>query len=174
MEKLSEFTERVVSEVCAPSFNERERARGLIKEIGGHSWDGKGEMIDRVYDAVRRFYPTATWTKRRIRSFWHREAARIGWREMRELEVVAESTKLDREVFEQARKEHAEFIARSARMATALAVQDEEFHREQVEAFRRIAGHGHDRGVATAQSGRDEAACPGTRSGPVMDARDYR
>jgi hypothetical protein len=152
MEKSSEFVgERSVSEVGAPTFNERDRARDLIKEIAGHCWGGAGDMVDRVYDAVRRVYPKARWTRRRIRSFWHREAAKVGWSEVRELEVVAAVERRRRDQIEQAKADHAEFVTRIGATLDRLAASDADFHREHMDALRSMAGKSPD------QAGRQSA-----------------
>lgn len=120
-------------------------ARGLIQEIAGHCWTGKGDMIDRVYDAVVERYPH--WTRRRVRAFFHREAALVKWHEMNELAEVARVEAARRDAERQARLEHTEFIERATRLASALAVQDEEFHREAIDAFGRLARQGDDLAV---------------------------
>lgn len=96
MEKLPASVEREMSEVSAPTFNSSDKAYGLIKDIAGHTWRGRGDMIDRVYSTVADAFPKSRWTRRRIRALWHREAARIDWREVRELEFVAEVERAER------------------------------------------------------------------------------
>ena len=155
--------ERIVSEVAAPTFNEHKRARDLIMEIAGHCWHGRGDMIDRVYDAVRCVYPKATWTRRRIRSFWHGEAAGVRWREMRELEVVAEIESRRRQHIEQAKAEHVQFIARIGATLDRLAVSDQEFHRQQMEALRALAVGSNDQAQRNApgEGAQGPASCGG-------------
>lgn len=159
MSFLPTFTERKMSDVAL--------ARNLVAEIAGHSWQGKGDMIDRVYTAIdehfRELKQPHSWTRRRVRAFWHREAAGVRYHEMIELARVAAAEKAKRERLEEAKKDHADFVTRTARMATALAVQDEEFHREAIEAFSRIAGADDDR-----QIDRD------ARRGPEIVARGNR
>lgn len=114
-------------------------AHNLIAEIAGHCWRGKGDMIDRVHDAVSKRFPQ--WSRRRIRAFWHREAAGVRYHEMMELAEVAREEAETRKRVEDARKSHAEFIARTARVAEALVHQDEDFHCAQIGALRGLAGH---------------------------------
>ncbi len=66
-------------------------ARELIKLIAGSCWDGKNEMIGRVFQAVLDFNPASRITFRRIRSFWHREAAGVRYHEMAELAGAAQA-----------------------------------------------------------------------------------
>lgn len=137
---LSKVVERKVSNVSAPDFNESERAKGLIAAIAGHCWAGKGDMVDRVFDAIRQHFPRASWTRRRVRALWHREAAGVRWGEMRQLEFVAEVERTRRQEQEQARSEHHEFIGRIGATLDRLAVSDAAFHREHMLALRGMAG----------------------------------
>lgn len=137
---LSKNVERIImSEVVAPTFNSTEKAHGLIKEIAGHAWNGRGDMIDRVYAAIRNIYPRPSWTRRRVRALWHREAARVDWREMQELEVVAEIERAKRLKREEARAAHNEFLAHISTTLDRLEVTDAEFHRQHREALCALA-----------------------------------
>ncbi len=129
--------------------NDISLARNLVAEIAGDCWGGKVDMLDRVYEAIDRYFrdmgrPHHHWTRRRIRAFWHREAAGVRYHEMVELASVAAATKryrAEEEQKQQARKEHAQDVARFARLAATLAIQDEEFHRDAIEVLGRIQGH---------------------------------
>lgn len=149
-------------------------ARGLIKEIAGHCWGGKGDMVDRVYDAIddhfRRQRRRHSWTRRRVRSFWHLEAAGVRFHEMIELAAVAVAAHANRDRLEEARKDHAEFVTRAARMATALAVQDQEFHRDAIDAFSRIAGAKDDLEIGRASRRCHEASAANDRAGRAVGA----
>lgn len=130
---------------CPQTWNEGPRAmsdvalaHSLISEIAGHCWRGKGDMLDRVYDAISRRYPM--WTRRRIRAFWHKEAAGVRYHEMMELAEVARSERDRRKAIEEARRDHADYIARTARMEALLSSTDEAFHSPQVEAMRCVSG----------------------------------
>lgn len=149
-----------------PIFNEREHARGLIAEIAGHCWGGRGDMVDRVFDAVSRHFPRASWTRRRIRAFWHREAAGVRWREMRELEFVAEVERTRRLEQEKTRSEHHEFISRIGATLDRLAVSDAAFHREHMLALRRVAGgQAHSKIRASQEEGAEHPAQGGEGPG---------
>ncbi len=139
METLPKSVERKMSEVAAPSFNSTERAHTLVKDIAGHAWRGRGDMVDRVYDAVSGMFPKSAWTRRRIRALWHREAARIDWREVRELEFVAEVERAERIRHETAKAAHNEFITHISNTLDRLEATDAEFHREHRAALRQMA-----------------------------------
>lgn len=151
-------------------------ARNLVAEIAGHCWGGKGDMIDRVYGTIDKHFRDLkvehAWTRRRIRSFWHQEAAGVRYHEMIELAAVAAAARAERERLEEAKRGHAEFVARTARLATALAVQDEEFHRGAIEAFRRLASPRLDPEIGDVEGGCNEVARVGHRAGGAMGAGD--
>lgn len=158
MDKFSENTEREVMS-AVPTFDERGKARELIKDIAGECWRGRGDMVDRVFDAVSDAFPRSGWTRRRVRSFWHREAAAVRWGEMRELEFVAEQARTERIRREQAKAEHHEFIKRTNDLLDRLAASDEEFHSAHRAALRELAS--------------DQAGCAlGTRSGEGAVSND--
>ena len=164
MEKLSKVVERVVSEVVVPNFNERERARNLIAEIAGHCWGGKGDMVDRVFAAIRQQFPRPTWTRRRVRAFWHREQAAVRWQEMRELEFVAEVERAARLQPEEARTAHNEFIVHIDHTLDRLAVSDAEFHETHRAALRDLA-------LGRAHPTIGHASCEGDR-GDALGGKD--
>lgn len=132
MGKLTANTER------RTAMSDVTLARNLIREIAGHSWDGKGDMLARVHDACARH--GKRFSARRLRGFWHREAAGVRFHEMIELAEVAAAEKAERERIEKARGEHADFIRRANNILERLAVQDEEFHGEYLAALRALAG----------------------------------
>ena len=151
MEKMPKFVERQMSDVAAPIFNSAETARNLVRDIAGHVWRGRDDLIDRVHDAIRRVYPDPRWTRRRIRALWHREAARIDWREVRELQFVAEVERAERLRRETSRAAHNEFVAGIAATLARLEANDAEFYREHRAALRQMAGGSSD------PAGRDAA-----------------
>src|SRR5690606_32435392 len=128
------------SEVVAPTFNSTDKAQGLIRDIAGHAWRGRGDMVDRVYDAVCATFPKSRWTRRRVRALWHREAARIDWREVRELEFVAEMERVKRLRQEIERAEQNEFLSHIANTLDRLEATDAEFFSVHREALREMAG----------------------------------
>lgn len=161
MEKLPTNLERHMSCVDAPQFDERNKAHGLVKDIAGHAWRGRGDMVDRVYDVVRATFPTSHWTRRRIRAFWHREQAVTSWREIRELEFVAEVERTRRLQREASRARHNEFIAHIADTLDRLEIADAEFHREHRAALREMAFGSIDPQVGDASRQGDQAAALG-------------
>lgn len=92
-------------------------AREYVADIGGR---GKGSTIVQ-------------------RSFWERDAAHVKYREMVELHRAAEVAKAERELIALARKEHAEFIAKTTSIRALLERQDEDFHRPSIEGLRGVA-----------------------------------
>lgn len=151
-------------------------AKNLVAEIAGDCWDGKGDMLDRVYDAIDKYFREIKqphgWTRRRVRAFWHREAAGVRYHEMVELASVVAAVKSERDRQKEARKSHAEFVARTARLATALAVSDQEFHRDAIEMFSRVRGGRPDSQVGHfARQGNGNSASGDSSSG-MVDAGD--
>lgn len=156
MDISPKFVERDMDSVAAPHFNSTDKAYSLVKDIAGHVWSGRGDMIDRVFDAVRTAFPQSHWTRRRVRALWHREAARIDWREVRELEFVAEVERSKRLRNDAARAAHNEFLTHIAHTLDRLEVADAEFHYEHRAALRAMAIGKTDRkgGQAPEQGGR--------------------
>lgn len=139
-------------------------ARSLVADIAGNCWRGKGDMLDRVYDAIVYHLPTEDakrWTRRRVRAFWHREAAGVRYHEMIELAEVAKRERVRQAEIEGARKEHADFVARTARLAQSLAAADADFHREAIAAFGRVSGRENDRSIERVASRGADAASHG-------------
>jgi hypothetical protein len=151
-------------------------AKNLVAEIAGDCWDGKGDMLDRVYRAIDKYFREQkqphSWTPRRVRAFWHREAAGVRYHEMIELATVAAAVKIERDQRKEARKSHAEFIARTARLATALAVSDQEFHRDAIEAFSRVQGGRIDRAIGHVARQGDGNPASGNSSSGALGAGD--
>lgn len=149
-------------------------AKNLVAEIAGDCWDGKGDMLDRVFDAIERYFAQIkqphTWTRRRVRAFWHREAAGVRYHEMVELATVAAAVKAERDRLKEARKSHAEFIAAASRMATALTVSDEEFHRQHIEALGALALGQANRQVGRTSRKGNGAPAHRNRSSGAVDA----
>lgn len=108
----------------AANMEDLATARFLIAEIGG---------VDRAYSMLIKQH--SHWTHRRVRAFWNCEAAGIRFHEMTELAAVATAAK----ELADARKAHAEFVAKTARLARALERQDADFHRHHLEAMGRLA-----------------------------------
>jgi len=118
-------------------------ARDYVRDIGGKG--AASQIISRAFDRLADMFPHREeprnrWTERRVRSFWNREAAVVQFREMVELHRAAEQAKSERKLLEQARKEHAAFIEKTASLAALLERQDEAFHSPQIEGLRGICG----------------------------------
>ena len=98
-------------------------ARSYVREIGGNG--GVQERINRTFELLSELFPykrdpRKRWTYRRVRSFWHQEAAHVEFREMLELHRAAEVAKANRAKLQKARKEHAAFIEQTARYRSLL------------------------------------------------------
>lgn len=132
---------------AVPTFDERGKARELIKDIAGECWRGRGDMIDRVFDAVSKRFPASGWTRRRIRSFWHSEAAGVRWGEMRELEFVAEVERIERIRRDAARAAHSEFLIDIENTLDRLEIADAEFYSAHRSAIRQMASGQADREI---------------------------
>ena len=117
-------------------------AKNLVTEIAGNTWDSKGEMLKRVHRACQRH--GANFTPRRIRSFWHMEAAGVLFTEMIELMMVARAEKSRQDEIKTKRMEHAEFIGRANGLLEQLAVDGQGFSGQYREALRALSGRSED------------------------------
>lgn len=117
-------------------------ARDYVAMIGGPG-TGKSKVW-KAYKTLSRMFPNNgprdQWTHRRVRSFWERDASFVKYREMHELHRAAEEAKAERELLAQARKEHAEFIAKTASIRAFLERQDEAFYSGEIERLGIISG----------------------------------
>lgn len=139
-------------------------ARNLIIDIAGNCWNGKQDMLDRVFDATarhaRRHQRKPLFTRRRLRAFWHLEAALVRFCEIVELNAVADAERKAHESTIAARRDHAQFVASIASTIAALDACDADFHRAHIQALRGLAGEPavHSRGnAAGARAG--DAVC---------------
>lgn len=107
--------------------------KGSIKSIIATAFDTLSDMFPHKHD------PRNQWTERRVRSFWHQEAAYVEFREMLELHRAAEKKKNERALLAQARKEHAAFIEKTASLRALLEHQDEDFHSGEIERIRSLS-----------------------------------
>lgn len=118
-------------------------ARGLIKDIGGTV--KVAAMIGNACDLLRSYFPhdgepRKQWTERRLWAWWSQTTDVVRHWQMVELYEVAAKTKEERELIAAARREHAEFMAKTARIASILEHQDEDFHRDQIAGIRQQSG----------------------------------
>jgi hypothetical protein len=125
------------------------QAQGFIRDIGG---PGKvGAMIGNACDYLTKLFPhqgepRKQWTERRLWEWWCNRSDVVRHWQMMELYRAAEIKKQERQLLEAARREHAEFIAKTANLAALLEHQDEAFNSPQIEALRsmgcRVRGAG--------------------------------
>lgn len=118
-------------------------ARAYVADIGGTG--PVKTILARTYETLCKMFPhpdkpEKQWTERRVRAFWHQEAAYVEFREMLELHRAAEKAKNERALLAQARKEHAAFIEKTASLRALLEHQDEAFHSAQIEGLRSLSG----------------------------------
>lgn len=113
-------------------------AAKLLRDVAAPSpvGDSKKAAITRAAARVARHIPahfSARWHAGRAEDIWRGEARGV-WAE--EMDAIRRAA--DAQAAEEARNELAELDARLARLE-ALLVQDEEFHRPQVDAVRAVA-----------------------------------
>lgn len=93
-------------------------------------------LLDRAYRSLSRAFPGSDWSPRRVRALWNREAARVDYREIAEIEAL----------IAEARKRHAAYIEHTAEirsfaedLASRLERQDPDFHGRDIEGLRSVA-----------------------------------
>lgn len=98
-------------------------ANYLIQAIGG---GGKvNAFLYAAYETLNRLFPhqgepEKQWTLRRLRAWWNNETDVVRHWQMLELYQAAEHVNSQRDLLEKARKEHADFIEKTARIAALL------------------------------------------------------
>lgn len=95
------------------------QVRFLMRTIGG---DGRvNDFIYRVFKVMTALFPhegdpKKQWTERRLKAWWNNETDVVRHWQMMELFAASEAVKSEREMLNAARKEHAEFIQKTARL----------------------------------------------------------
>lgn len=133
MEKNSEHLEFLKYREGMKAMSDVALAKSLIKDIGGGGQ--VATMIFNAYTTLSRMFPQSQWTARRLKSWWNQETENVLHREMRELYQAAQTRKAEQELIREARNEHKEFLAKTARIAALLERQDPDFYRPQIEAM---------------------------------------
>lgn len=139
-ETLSKLVEYEMSIASVLSLSSTKIARGLIADIGEHCWDGRGNMLTRVYRAIREHLKdlprddTRRWSQRRVRAFWERETDNIRFNEVVQLAYVAERVKEQRQGRDD---ENADYIQQISALADALLHKDAHLDSRDVEALRK-------------------------------------
>lgn len=139
MEKKSENTDLVKQERLK-HMSDLATARSFIKDIGGT--DRVSDMIYFTFEKLRAMFPHRDephkqWTERRIKGWWNRESENVFHWQMLELFEAASKAKEERELLTKARKEYAEFIQKTARIATFLERTDPDFFGAEIERLGR-------------------------------------
>lgn len=118
-------------------------AKGFIRDIGG---PGKVvSIISQAADRLREYFPhfrepKKQWTERRLWEWWNGQSELVRHWQMMEMYQAAERAKEERLLIAEARRKHAEFIAKTTHLAEFLERQDSSFHRPQIEALRSMGG----------------------------------
>jgi hypothetical protein len=102
----------------------------LIRAIGG---DGRvNDFIFRAFKVMDELFPhkgdpRKQWTERRLKAWWNKETDVVRHWQMMELFEASEAVKNERVLLRAARREHAEFIAKTTRIRTLaqLVASDE-------------------------------------------------
>lgn len=110
------------------------QAQYLISAIGGGGSNAQA-MLGKAEAKLKSMFPESGWTFRRLRAWWNHETDVVRHWQMVELYEAAARAKEERELIASARREHADFIAKTARIAALLERQDEAFNRPQIEAM---------------------------------------
>jgi hypothetical protein len=116
------------------------QAKFYIQAIGG---GGKVyAMIGKALDKLNELFPhkgepEKQWTERRLRAWWNHDTDIVRHWQMIELHAAASKAKEERELFDKARKEYADFIQKTARIATFLEHTDPDFFGAEIERLGR-------------------------------------
>lgn len=110
------------------------QAQYLISAIGGGGSNAQA-MIGKAEAKLKSMFPESGWTFRRLRAWWNHETDVVRHWQMVELYEAAAKAKEERKLIASARREHAEFIAKTARISALLERQDADFHRASIEAM---------------------------------------
>lgn len=120
------------------------QAKDFIRDIGGPEKKVSAIIGQAAYCLKQMFphhgEPRKQWTERRLWEWWNKQSELVRHWQMVELYRAAEAKKQERELLEAARRSHAEFIARTARLAALLEYQDSDFNRDQIAALREQNG----------------------------------
>lgn len=93
-----------------------------------------GDTVKRQIDRASR--RIKFWPASRVKSIWYRdERYRISADELAQLRLLADKNQQD-----EGHDELQQLRARVARLETALRISDPKFHRDQIDALRRMAG----------------------------------
>lgn len=142
LDKLKQGKRKQMSDVATANY--------LVRSIGGG-----GRVCDFIYHACEKLnemFPhngdaSKQWTQRRLRGWWNNDSDKVLHWQMVELYEAAAKAKEESELIQAARRDHADFIAKTARIAALLEHQDEDFHRDQIAGIRqqssRMGGPGN-------------------------------
>ena len=144
MEKKSEYLDLMKHKKGRVEMSDVLLARALVQDIGG-----QGRVSEMLYSALKtlrqmfphRDEPHKQWNERRLKAWWNKESENVMHWQMVELYQAAAKAKEERALLAAARREHAEFVAKTARLAALIEHQDEAFHSASIDALRGSMGH---------------------------------
>jgi hypothetical protein len=118
MEKKSRILDETKNGKCK-NMSDVATANYLIRSIGGG-----GRVSDMFFEAaaiLRKLFPhkgepKKQWTERRLKAWWNNETDVVRHWQMMELYAAAEAAKEERELLRAAKRDHAEFIEKTARI----------------------------------------------------------
>lgn len=111
------------------------QAKFYIQAIGG---GGKVyAMIGKALDKLNELFPhkgepEKQWTERRLRAWWNHDTDIVRHWQMLELHAAAARAKEEQELLRTARREHAEFIQKTARLASLLELADPDYFSDEI------------------------------------------
>lgn len=119
-----------------------EQVRGFIRDIGGPA--KPGAMVGKTADFLKKLFPHTgeprkQWTERRLWDWWTGRSDLVRHWQMVEMFRAAELKKQERELLEAARREHAEFVAKTTNLRAFLERTDPAFHRDEIERLGQFA-----------------------------------
>ena len=144
MGKISEYSELMKHREGQVEMSDVLLARALVRDIGGRD-NPIGVMLYEAFKKLRKMFPHdeephKQWTERRLKGWWNRESQNVMHWQMCEMYAAASKAKEERALVAAARKEHAEFIEKTARLRALLEHTDEAFFGDQIEGMERQFG----------------------------------
>jgi len=120
-------------------------AKGFIRDIGG---PGKvTAIIGKACDFLQKAFPhhkepKKQWTERRLWEWWNEQSELVRHWQMMELYRAAEKAKEERRLIAEARRDHAEFIAKTVAFRSLLERTDADFFGPEIEGLGGVMGRG--------------------------------
>lgn len=131
MEKKSRILEKTKQGKCK-HMDDVATANYLIRSIGG---GGRiGNMFFEAAATLQKLFPhngdpKKQWTERRLKAWWNNETDVVRHWQMMELYAAAEAAKEERALLRAAKRDHAEFIEKTARIRALAQLEATADHR---------------------------------------------